>query len=210
MKQKILSALKNKYQNLGFGDKAFDGVADYLSSSVTEEGNIETAINGVEPLLKAFQGDIDKVRGEKTNLQKELDELKAKSGGKTEPTDPPKPSDPNDWESKMKELFEKEVKPIKDELSAYKQKESLEARQTLITNKAKELGIPEWRIKEGFIIADDADEALINSTLSAIKTNIVTAGLDDKKSSGILSSNLEKSNQEADNWAKNLPDAKKN
>ena len=55
MKTKILSKLKTKYSNLGFGEKAFDGVADYLSKTVTEESQIEAAIAGVEPLLKAFQ-----------------------------------------------------------------------------------------------------------------------------------------------------------
>lgn len=179
MKVKILSALKNKYKNLGFGDKAFDGVADYLAASVTEEGNIETAIAGVESLLKAFQGDIDKVRGEKSTLQKELDELKAKPGG-TPPTDPP--SDQPDIDAKLAALFEAKVKPIQDELNAYKANASKAERHTMITTKAKELGIPEWRINEGLMIADDADESAIGTTLSAIKQNIVTAGLD--KASG--------------------------
>ena len=66
MKGKILVALKTKYKTFGFGDKAFDGVADYLSKTVTEESQIETAISGVEGLLKAFQGDIDTVRNEKS------------------------------------------------------------------------------------------------------------------------------------------------
>ena len=52
MKGKILVALKTKYKTFGFGDKAFDGVADYLSKTVTEESQIETAISGVEGLLK--------------------------------------------------------------------------------------------------------------------------------------------------------------
>lgn len=59
MKDKILQALKTKFKNLGFGDKAFQGVADYLAATVTEEAQIETAIAGVEPLLKSFQGEID-------------------------------------------------------------------------------------------------------------------------------------------------------
>ena len=59
VKDSIISALKNKYSNLGFSEKTFTGVADYLAATVTEETQIETAITGVEPLLKAFQGDID-------------------------------------------------------------------------------------------------------------------------------------------------------
>lgn len=78
MKEKIKSALETKYKNLGFGDKAFDGVASYLSKTVKEENDIDATIADVEDLLKSFQGDIDKVRNEKSTLQKELDELKAK------------------------------------------------------------------------------------------------------------------------------------
>ena len=76
MKEKILENLKNKYSNLGFGQKAFDGVALYLEKTITDEAQIETAISGVEPLLKAFQSDIDKVRTEKSALQLQLEELK--------------------------------------------------------------------------------------------------------------------------------------
>lgn len=60
MKERILAALKIKFKNLGFTDKAFEGVAEYLATTVTEEAQIETAIGGVEGLLKAFQGDVDK------------------------------------------------------------------------------------------------------------------------------------------------------
>ncbi|MFB5946118.1 hypothetical protein [Albibacterium profundi] len=59
MKSKILKALKIKFKNLGFSDKAFEGVADYLATTITEEDQIETGINGVEPMFKAFQGDAD-------------------------------------------------------------------------------------------------------------------------------------------------------
>jgi hypothetical protein len=59
MKAKILQALKTKFKDLGFGEKAFEGVADYLATTVTDEANIETAISGVEPMLKSFQGEVD-------------------------------------------------------------------------------------------------------------------------------------------------------
>lgn len=91
MKEKILVALKTKDKTFGFGDKAFNGVADYLSKTVTEEGQIETTISGVEGVLKAFQGDIDTVRNEKSGLQKQLDELKTKIENPN-----PKPEDKKD------------------------------------------------------------------------------------------------------------------
>lgn len=37
MKEKIKSALKDKYKNMDFGDKAIDSAAEYLSGSIKEE-----------------------------------------------------------------------------------------------------------------------------------------------------------------------------
>ena len=87
MKQKIKDALKTKYSNLGLGEKAFDGVAAYIEPSIKEETDIETAIAGVGGLLKAFQGEADKLRTDKTAAEKRLAELEAqvkKLGGAPE------------------------------------------------------------------------------------------------------------------------------
>lgn len=91
MKKKILEALKNRYKNLGLGDKAFDGVATYIEPSVKEDADIETAITGVEGLLKAFQGEADKLRTEKTAAEKRLADLEVKVkeiGGTPEQKEP--------------------------------------------------------------------------------------------------------------------------
>lgn len=91
MLDEILKALKNKYENLGFTEKAFGAVADFLLPTVTEESQIEGAINGVEPLLKGFQGDVDKRVADaiiKTKLEvkkdpKEQEKKPAKTSTKT-------------------------------------------------------------------------------------------------------------------------------
>lgn len=121
MKEKLLVALKTKYKTFGFGDKAFDGVADYLSKTVTEESAIETAISGVEGLLKAFQGDIDTVRNEKSGLQKQLDELKAKgTENKDDPTKQDPPKEKTDIEKTIEAAFasysEKVITPLVDSI----------------------------------------------------------------------------------------------
>ena len=178
MKQKLISALKTKYANRGFGDKAYDGVAEFLSKTVTEEAQIEDAVTGVDGLLKAFQGEADKVRGEKAALQKELEELKAKGTG-DDPKSQPKDGDDLDkkLDEKLATLLEAKVAPLQAKLDSYEAKEAASVRSNLITSKAKELGIPEWRINEGFVIPADADEAIIESTLTSIKANMTTAGL---------------------------------
>lgn len=155
MKGKILVALKTKYKTFGFGDKAFDGVADYLSKTVTEESQIETAISGVEGLLKAFQGDIDTVRNEKSGLQKQLDELKTKIENPN-PNPDPKPEDKADMATIIANAVSAAVKPLSDELAQFKAEKSQATRQEQIMAKAKEYGIPENYAKR-CAIKDDED-----------------------------------------------------
>lgn len=155
MKGKILVALKTKYKTFGFGDKAFDGVADYLSKTVTEESQIETAISGVEGLLKAFQGDIDTVRNEKSGLQKQLDELKTKIENPN-PNPDPKPEGKSDIATIIANAVSAAVKPLSDKLAQFETEKSQATRQEQVMAKAKEYGIPETFAKR-YAIPDDAD-----------------------------------------------------
>ena len=157
MKEKILVALKTKYKTFGFGDKAFDGVADYLSKTVAEESQIETAISGGEGLLKAFQEDIDTVRNEKSGLQKQLDELKTKiENPNSNPGPNPKPEDKADMATIIANAVSAAVKPLSDELAQFKAEKLQATRQEQILAKAKEYGIPENYAK-GCAIKDDED-----------------------------------------------------
>ena len=153
MKGKILVALKTKYKTFGFGDKAFDGVADYLSKTVTEESQIETAISGVEGLLKAFQGDIDTVRNEKSGLQKQLDELKTKIEN---PNPNPKPEEKKDDVPAWAQALIDSNKSLLAEVSTLKQEKLQATRQEQIMAKAKEYGIPKNYAKR-CAIKDDED-----------------------------------------------------
>lgn len=183
MKTKILSALKTKYVNLGFSAKALDGVASVLEKTVTEENQIEDAVNGVEGLLRVFQADNDRVRTDYATLQKQYEELQKKQSqqgkgggsGNNEPN-----NDEPAWFTAYKEEQEERFNALKSESDTLKAEKAKTERMALITNKAKELGIPEWRVSEGFVIADDADEAAISSYLANIQQNLVTAGLNGK------------------------------
>lgn len=157
MKGKILVALKTKYKTFGFGDKAFDGVADYLSKTVTEESQIETAISGVEGLLKAFQGDIDTVRNEKSGLQKQLDELKKTiENSDPNPNPNPNPEEKKDDVPTWAQALIDSNKNLSNELSALKQEKLQATRQEQVLAKAKEYGIPEI-IAKRYSIPEDAD-----------------------------------------------------
>jgi len=179
MKIKILQALKTRYANLGFGDKAFDGVADFLSKTVTKEEDIETATAGVELLLKAFQGDIDKVRTELTQKNKELEELKKKP--EPQKPDPDEPA----WFKTFKEEQAKKLDALEKENQGFKAEKVKEGRAATVASKVKELGIPEWRMK-GVVVPDTLDEAGITTFLTEIKQELITAGLNGKTEAGTL------------------------
>lgn len=207
MKEKIIDALKTKYANLGFGAKAFDGVAEYLAKTVTEETHIETAVSGVEPLLKVFQSDIDRERTEKTALQRQLDEMKKATppvgGGEgNSATDEGKP----EWFRKWEEQKQAELDGLKKKVETAEVEKSRSERNNLILSKAKELLIPQWRIKEGFAITDDMDQSAIGNYLAAVKQNITTAGLERGNTAFPLSTSEAQGKEDAKNWAKNLPD----
>lgn len=60
MKEKILVQLKTKFKDLGLSEKAFDGVAEYLSTTITEDKDIESRVAQSEGLLKVFQSENDR------------------------------------------------------------------------------------------------------------------------------------------------------
>ena len=185
MKEKILSALKTKYANLGFGDKAFDGVAEFLSKTITKEEEVETGIAGVEMLLKAFQGDIDKVRTELSTKTKELEDLKKKSPEPPNP-EPPKPADDEPaWFKAWKEEQTKKLEALEKENQVFKAEKAKETRAAQIAAKVKELGIPDWRMK-GVAVPEELDETGITNFLTEIKQELVTQGLSGKVESGSL------------------------
>ena len=102
---------------------------------------------GLTPELKAFLEELDKKH------QKELaDQKKA-------------------YEESIDTLT-KSVNTLKDTHKAEEAAKAKAERQAKILNKAKELGIPQSRIDEGFVIAEDADDDTIGSYLGTVKKNI--------------------------------------
>lgn len=171
MKEKILVALKTKYKTFGFSDKAFDGVADYLSKTVTEESQIETAIDGVEGLFKGFQGDVDYVRNEKSGLQKQLDELKKKIENPN-PQPKPKEEKKDDVPSWAQALIDSN-KTLSEKLAGYEQERAQAQRNAQVSAKAKEYGIPETLVP----MLNIPNYADLDTFMKDAKQTFVNAGL---------------------------------
>jgi len=97
MINKIKQELKTKYATLGLGEKAFDGVAEFLVKTVTEDAQIDAAIDGMGGLLTVFQSEADRrvttLQQEKTELENKLKTVQPvvtppKTEGTPDPTEP--------------------------------------------------------------------------------------------------------------------------
>ncbi len=171
MKEKILAALKTKFQNLGFTEKAFGGVADYLAATVTEEDKIETAISGVEPLLKSFQGDIDK------RVNDAVAKTKAELEKKTEdPKGNPKSKEGNDDE------VPQWAKDMQAKLEAYEKKESQSALTLKLRDTLKQKGVTESYLKRISLSVNSENEieqlaTEIEADFLATKQDMINQGL---------------------------------
>lgn len=151
MKLKIKNALKTKYSNLGFGDKAFTGVAEFLATTVTEEDQIETSIAGVESLLKAFQGDIDKrvsdaVAKAKNEKQKGGDDY----DDETQPPIAPKPG-----ENKELDEVKKLITGLAATVNSIVERDKTQTLRQKFEAKAKEKGIENPKLIDKWMPKDE-------------------------------------------------------
>lgn len=207
MKEKIFQAIKSsiidpKTGKTSISDKTINSYVDVIAAGITEESQIATAIVPHVTVMKEMQANINSVAAAavteketalKTDYEQQIAALK----------DGNPPANPD-----VKALVEEAIKPLKEKLSGYELNEKRAQRQTLIASKAKELGIPEWRQKEGFNIAEETDETGITTYLTSIKQNMVTAGLEGKNEGAFsLATTEDQQKEQAKSWASSLPDA---
>ena len=193
MKEKIFQKLKQEYSHLGLGKEVLQAQADALAATglVTEE-NIDTIVSSQASFLESIQ---------KANDQRVTDaQKKAKEDARKEFE---ASSEAAMEEAKRKAIEEAQRREQEKEMPDwYKAEKATSERKNLILTKAKELGVPEYRIKEGFAIADNADEAAITEYLTTVSNNIKANSLPTNREAFPMSTNLKK--EEIDNIAKGL------
>lgn len=170
MKQKILTGLKNKYAHLGLSKEALDGVASVLEKTVKSEDEIETAVSGVEGLLKVIQSESDRERTNYNALKAAKEELekKLKEATPIPPKEDPKPFDAEAFKAEILDTMRKERE------SAAQDAERAAQRKAEIAAKAKEYGIPE-KLIGSLAIADDAN---VDDYFKGVKQTLADAGFE--------------------------------
>ena len=203
MKDKIFQKLKQEYSHLGLGNGILQAHAESLASLglVTDE-NIDAVVAAQKSFLTNLQKDTDSRVTEAQKKAKESAkteyeaEVKRKAEGEErrkaeEAARKEKEKEMPEWykaekaanEKLLKELAEsnKALKEgynaMKEENEKFKTEKTKAERFNSIISKAKELGIPQWRIDEGFNIADDADDTAISEHLSKVSNNIKAQSL---------------------------------
>lgn len=171
MKQKIISELKNKYAHLGLSKEALDGVASVLEKTIKSEDEIETAVNGVEGMLKVFQSEADRERTNYNALKAAKEEIEKKLKEATPLTPPKEDSKPFDAEAFKAEILDT---LRKERESAAQDAEKAAQRKADIAAKAKEYGIPE-KLIGNLAIADDAN---VDDYFKGVKQTLADAGFE--------------------------------
>lgn len=163
-------------------------VTDALATAKSKAG--EELTKKVEEMTKAHEAEVEKLKAEL-----------AKLAPKPQPTPTPK-EDPmadlmKQYEQKFaesatataalqKQLEElinsnktqtEKLASIEKENAVMKAEKARVEREAFIANTAKELGIPEWRMNEGFAIKESDDNDAIKNYLTGVATNIKALGV---------------------------------
>lgn len=132
MKQKIIAALRTKYQRFGLSNEAIDRIASAKEKTVTSEDQIETAIADAETMeliATELQKSADLERRNRSDLQKSFDEYKKKHPEDTEDPTPPEKGaeDEPEWAKKIREQNEKILEAQSKREKAEKRKATFDA-----------------------------------------------------------------------------------
>ena len=199
MKKKLRKTLADKCKDFGLTDKALDDLSELgaagLKDDATDE-DIAAKADSLVPYAKAMQGEITR-KTRKTQPTKQSNEEGEGEGdnGNQHNEDP----------TKMPEWFkpfQEQMNKLQQENDTLKQEKAASERATLIAEKAKKLGIPEFLLK-GRTFKEDAD---LDKELGDFKQELVNYNLMPKGAVHESSTPTAQMTSEEDAWAKSLPD----
>lgn len=198
MKKKLLAALTAKCKQYGLTPKAIEELVEIGASGLTEEATddeIAAKVDSLVPYAKAMQGEITRKSRKKSSAKPSKDEGDGEEeDGETGEDDEPA------WMKKFNERLES----LETENKTLKEEKAKTERASLIADKAKKLGIPEYLVKR-MSFAEDAD---LDKELSDLKQDLVNNNLMPKDRSHELGTSEEEAKAAAEAWAQTLPDKK--
>ena len=205
MNKKLLKALQDKCKDFGLTDKAIEELAESASEGLSDESSdedIENAADSLVPYAKMMQGEITRKTRKQAPKPKTKPNTDGDGDGDGDGDDDEDGKKMPKWFRDYKKQNDAAVKALQDENAALKAEKAKGERAAAITLKAKELGIPDFLMKR-VSLADDAD---IDKELKEYKQELVTNKLMPADKADILSSSQKAMEEDAETWAKTLPD----
>lgn len=195
MNTKLFEVLKTKCKSFGLTRKALEELTELGSSELTDESTDEEIAAKADllvPYAKAMQGEITR-KTRKSSAKKQSEDE-----GDGEDTD-----DNNDAVSELFKKFNERLDALEAENKTLKEERAASERASLIADKAKKLGIPEFMAKR-LSIAADAD---IDAELASFKQDLVSNSLMPKGQAHEAGKmDLTQAKEDAKTWAAGLPD----
>lgn len=198
MKKKLTTALSAKCKQYGLTPKAIEELVEIGASDLTDEATddeIAAKVDSLVPYAKAMQGEITRKSRKKSSAKPSKDE----GNGEEEDGEIGEDVEPA-WMKKFNERLE----ALETENKTLKEEKAKTERTSLIADKAKKLGIPDYLVKR-MSFADDAD---LDKELSDFKQELVNNNLMPKDRSHELGTSEEEAKAAAEAWAQTLPDKK--
>ena len=198
MNKKLRKALAESCKDFGLTDKALDELTKLGSEGLDDdasEEDITSKVDSLVPFAKAMQGEITR----KTRTSKPSQKSQSKNEGDNEGDE--QSENVPAWVEEYMRPIKDSLQKLQDENATLKAEKAAGERKNLISAKAKELGIPDYLMKR-ITIADDAN---IDSELSAFKQELVTNNLMPKDAVHETGKIEEGFKADAKSWAEALP-----
>jgi ABC-type phosphate transport system auxiliary subunit len=202
MKEKIKAKLQDAVKDYGLSEEAIESLVSAASKGLKDDASdedITKAVNTFAEIGKAMQGETTrKVQAAKKQFEEDSKKLEDETKGKKEDPSKDMPDSFKTWKAEI----EKTIKTLQDENAALKSEKKSADRASEIAGIAKELGIPDYLMKN-YAIADDADA---RKQLTEFKQDLVNNKLLPKDAGGNKITEDAAIAQEAEDWVKNLPE----
>lgn len=195
MKTKLFEQLKTKCKSFGLTKKGLEELVGLGSSDLTDESTdeeIAAKADSLVPYAKAMQGEITR-KTRKPSAKKTSDD-EVDGEGEDGRND--------DAFTETLRKFTERLDALESENKTLKEQRAASERTSLIADKAKKLGIPEFMVKR-LSIAEDAD---IDAELASFKQELVSNSLMPKGQAHEIGVDVTQAKADAKAWAAGLPD----
>ena len=209
MKKKLLEALKTKF--VGIDEAILDRIATKKAEGLTDESKITALVDGItiQYVIQSYgdyranEANVSSVNNyeEKYGLKDGKPVEKGGDGnGSGTGKEGKKTYTADELDSYLNTKLEEKWKPYQQEIETYKAEKAKSERQTLITSKAKELGLTDSDME--FVTVPEGKD--VSEFLTGYKQSLINRGLKPAESEGAQGGDEQVQNAVADDWLGSL------